>query len=61
MNTQQPEQWPDELDALIAAPQHHKLLLENEFVRVLDAVTPRRDNGRTHTPICRIAYRYQLV
>ncbi len=29
-------QWPDELDALTAAPQHHTLLFENEFVRVLD-------------------------
>ncbi|HET8635211.1 MAG TPA: hypothetical protein VFL96_00010 [Acidobacteriaceae bacterium] len=28
--------WPDELDALQAAPQHHTLLLENDFVRVLD-------------------------
>src|SRR6185437_14749882 len=28
--------WPDELDALKAAPQHHALLLENDFVRVLD-------------------------
>ncbi len=27
--------WPDSLDALIAAPDHHDLLLENERVRVL--------------------------
>jgi mannose-6-phosphate isomerase-like protein (cupin superfamily) len=27
--------WPDSLDALIAAPDHHQLLLENERVRVL--------------------------
>jgi len=27
--------WPDSLDALIAAPDHHELLLENERVRVL--------------------------
>ena len=27
--------WPDSLDALIAAPQHHKLVLENDHVRVL--------------------------
>ena len=30
--------WPDELDALIAAPEHHKLLLENDSVRVLDTL-----------------------
>jgi hypothetical protein len=49
MNTQQPEQWPDELDALIAAPQHHKLLLENEFVRVLDAGIPPGEITAVHT------------
>lgn len=32
--------WPDGLDALIAAPQYHKLLFENELVRVLDARIP---------------------
>jgi quercetin dioxygenase-like cupin family protein len=28
--------WPDSLDALIAAPAFHRVLLENERVRVLD-------------------------
>jgi hypothetical protein len=28
--------WPAALDALIAAPAHHKLLLENARVRVLE-------------------------
>jgi quercetin dioxygenase-like cupin family protein len=28
--------WPDSLDALIAAPKYHRLLLENERVRVLE-------------------------
>ena len=28
--------WPDELDALIAAPDNHTLLFENDRVRVLD-------------------------
>lgn len=28
--------WPDSLDAVIAAPKHHKLLFENERVRVLE-------------------------
>jgi len=27
--------WPDSLDALVAAPDHHTLLLENERVRVV--------------------------
>ncbi|MGZ8688507.1 MAG: cupin domain-containing protein [Gaiellaceae bacterium] len=30
------DEWPDELDALVAAPDNHRLLLENEHVRVLD-------------------------
>jgi hypothetical protein len=29
-------EYPDELDALIAAPGNHKLLFENEHMRVLD-------------------------
>lgn len=33
MNT---ETWPQPLDALTAAPEHHRLLLENAAVRVLD-------------------------
>lgn len=28
--------WPLDLDALVAAPQHHRLVLENDSVRVLD-------------------------
>src|ERR1700692_4580669 len=28
--------WPDSLDALAAAPDHHRLLLENDRVRVLE-------------------------
>jgi hypothetical protein len=28
--------WPDSLDALLAAPLHHTLLLDNDRVRVLD-------------------------
>ena len=31
------QDWPDELDALVAAPLHHDLLFENEVVRVLGA------------------------
>jgi hypothetical protein len=27
--------WPDSLDALVAAPAHHRLLLEDQRVRVL--------------------------
>ena len=32
--------WPDSLDALIAAPAHHRLLLENDRVRVIHTLIP---------------------
>lgn len=32
------ESWPRELDALSAAPENHKLLFENDSVRVLDTI-----------------------
>jgi hypothetical protein len=28
--------WPDSLDALVAAPKHHRLLFEDERVRILE-------------------------
>ena len=43
------EEWPEELDALIAAPQHHKLLMENEFARVLDTLIPPGEITNVHT------------
>ena len=38
MTTRQPWPWPDTMDALQAAPASHRLLLENDQVRVLDVV-----------------------
>ena len=35
-----PWPWPDSLDAMIAAPQYHSLVLENDRVRVLDTRIP---------------------
>jgi hypothetical protein len=32
--------WPDSFDAVIAAPQYHRLVLENDRVRVLDTRIP---------------------
>jgi hypothetical protein len=37
---QEPWRWPDSLDAMIAAPEYHRLVLENERVRVLDTRIP---------------------
>jgi hypothetical protein len=44
----QPEQWSDQRDALIASPPHHKLLFENESVRVLDASIPPGEITTVH-------------
>ena len=41
--------WPEELDALNAAPQHHSLLFENESVRVLDTRVPPGQTVPLHT------------
>ena len=43
------DQWPAGLDAMIAAPQHHKILFENEKVRVLDANIPAGEITALHT------------
>lgn len=46
-----PRDWPwsDSLDALAAAPAHHKLLFENDRVRVLEVRIPPGDFVPVHT------------
>jgi quercetin dioxygenase-like cupin family protein len=39
----------DPLDALTAAPKHHKLLFENELVRVLDTTISQGETVPMHT------------
>lgn len=41
--------WPDTLDALVAAPEQHRLLLENDDVRVLDTRVAGRETVPLHT------------
>lgn len=41
--------WPEELDALIASPQHHTLLFENDLVRVIDTCIPPDEITEIHT------------
>jgi hypothetical protein len=41
--------WPGELDALTADPLHHKLLFENEHVRILDTCIPPGETTNVHT------------
>ena len=45
----QPWPWPDSLDAVIAAPQYHRLVLENDRVRVLDTRIPVGDIVPVHS------------
>jgi len=44
-----PWAWSDEFDALVAAPAHHTLLLENERVRVLETRIPAGEKTAVHT------------
>jgi hypothetical protein len=42
-------EWPDSLDAVVAAPEHHSVLLENDRVRVLAARVEAGDTVSAHT------------
>jgi hypothetical protein len=42
-------EWPDSLDALVAASQHHRILFENEEVRVLDTRIGPGETVPVHT------------
>jgi len=41
--------WPASLDALVAAPRHHRKIFENDRVRVLEAWIPRGETVPVHT------------
>jgi len=41
--------YPDDLDAMVAAPDHHKVLFEDARVRVLDAWVLPGDTVPIHT------------
>jgi hypothetical protein len=45
----QPWPWAEALDALVAAPHHHRLLFENEHVRVLEVRIPCGHTVPVHT------------
>ena len=44
-----PWPWPETMDALLAAPASHRLLLENDQVRVLDVVIGAGAREPEHT------------
>ena len=43
------DEWPRSLDAMLAAPDHHTVLLENESVRVLDTRLAPGERTPVHT------------
>jgi hypothetical protein len=43
--------WAPEKDALAAAPQNHKLLFENDDVRVLEVTVPPGVREPLHAPV----------
>ena len=42
-------QWPDSLDAVKAAPANHKIVFENEKVRILEVLLEPYENEPVHT------------
>lgn len=48
--------WDPALDALIAAPKHHRLMLENESVRVLETKILPGEMAPVHTHCWPAAY-----
>ena len=53
MTTPQPWPWPETMDALQAAPASHRLVLENDRVRVLEVVIEpgAREPEHTHRAV----------
>ena len=43
------DEWPESLDAVASAPEHHRVLFENEHVRVLDTRVPPGGRVLLHT------------
>ena len=52
-------QWPASLDAVAAAPKNHRVLLENEHVRVLDVTVLPGEREQLHAH-CRQSVMYLM-
>jgi hypothetical protein len=52
-------QWPDALDAVNAAPGNHKVVLENDRVRVLDVTVAPGEREKLHAH-CRYSVMYLM-
>ena len=51
--------WPASLDAVAAAPNNHRVVLENEHVRVLDVTVPPGEREPLHAH-CRSSVMYVM-
>jgi hypothetical protein len=49
MTTEQSWPWPETMDALLAAPASHRVLLDNDRVRVLEVLIEPRTREPEHT------------
>ncbi len=49
MVAEQPWPWPETMDALLAAPASHRVLLENDQIRVLEVVIEPGTREPEHT------------
>jgi len=47
-DTSDPSTWDPSLDAVVAAPKHHKVIFENERLRVLDVTLEPQDEEPLH-------------
>lgn len=45
-----PSTWDPALDAVVAAPKHHKVVFENERLRVLEVTLEPNDEEPIHHP-----------
>ena len=45
------EAWPDPLDGVVADPQHHRLLFENDQVRVVETIVRAGETTPIHTHV----------
>lgn len=43
-----PSTWDPAFDAVVAAPKHHKVLFENESLRVIEVTLPPNDEEPVH-------------
>jgi hypothetical protein len=51
--------WPERLDAVVAAPRNHRVVLENEYVRVLDVTVAPGEREPLHAH-CRPSVMYLM-